>query len=105
MLILPTRADADRYARTYTLDDVTIRLHFWWWPASGAWYVDLDDSLGVRLLSGQRVTPSAPLWPDRTMPGLPPGVVIVDGPDPYAKEQLGSAVRLLYVTAAELAAL
>lgn len=102
-LILPTRGDVDRYRRRYSVDGVTFTLAFAWRQRSASWYVDVLDADGAPILTGQRVSASAPLWPDRSAPGLPPGFAVVTGPDVYLQSQLGTDVQILYLTAAELA--
>lgn len=103
MLILPTRGDVLRYRRRYSLDGVTIALRFAWRQRSGAWYVDVLDGRGEPIVLGQRVSPAAPLTPDVTAPGLPPGRLWAIGPDRYGQEQLGTDVQIVYLTAAEIA--
>lgn len=102
-LQLPTRGDVLRYRRRYSLDGVTITLRLAWRQRSGAWYVDVLDGRDEPIVVGQRLSPSAPLAPDATAPGLPPGQLWVTGPDRYGREQLGTDVQIVYLTAAELA--
>ena len=102
-LNLPTRGDVDRYRRRYSLEGVTFTLAFAWRQRTASWYVDVLAADGSPILQGQRVSASSPLWPDPSAPGLPPGVVVVVGPDTYLRGQLGTDLRLVYLTAAEVA--
>jgi hypothetical protein len=102
-LELPTRGDVDRYVRRYSLDGVTVSIAFEWRQRTGSWYASLYDADGAPIVLSQRVSPSAPLVPDQSAPGLPPGFIAVLGPDAYLRGQLGTDVRLVYLTPAEVA--
>lgn len=100
---LPLRGDVDRYVRRYSLDGVTVSIALAWRQRTGSWYMDMTASDGTPILTGQRVSPGVPVLPDPTVPGAPPGALVMLGPDPYLRGQIGSDVRLVYLTAAEIA--
>jgi hypothetical protein len=102
-LALPTRGDVDRYTRRYSLDGVTVSIAYEWRSRTGSWYASIYDASGAPIALSQRVSPSAPLVPDQSAPGLPPGFIAVLGPDLYLRGQLGTDVRLVYLTPAEVA--
>ena len=105
MLTISLTTTSPRYRISVTLEDVEIRLAFRWNARTGAWYVDASTADDVRICTGQRVTPGVDLLPDSTFPGLPPGKLIVLGPDPYRRDELGTSVVVAYLTAADVAAL
>lgn len=68
-----------------------------WRPRLRAWYFDLFDADGQAIVRGRRVSPSS-----APTAGLALGdrvsrteVLIVDGPDPYNREDLGEIVRMM----------
>lgn len=101
----PIRGTAYVYERRYKFDGVPLTLAFAWHERLACYHVDAIAADGSVLFVGQRLTPGALLFPDRSIPGLPPGVIAFTGPDPYAMSQVGSDVRMIYVTVAEMAAL
>lgn len=102
MLAIPLRSDLFRYTFTVDLSGVEVRLSLTWSDGCGAWYADVDSADGVRLVSGSRVTPGAPLFCTTEADGLPRGVFVVTGDDPYQRDALGSSVRLWWVPAGEV---
>ncbi len=93
-----------RIRSRWDLDGVAIGLELRWLPRCSGWYATVTDADGEPLATGRRVEPGAELIPDRTLPGVPPGSIVVDGVvDLTRRGYLGSVVTLYYVTAAELA--
>lgn len=104
MVSIPLRSDLYAYTFTVALDGVEVRLSLRWSEGCGAWYADLDTADGIRLVSGSRLTPGAPLFCTTEAPSLPSGAFVVTGDDPYQRDSLGVGVALWWVSAAELAA-
>lgn len=101
LIIRPEGQEEQR--RTYTLDGVPVTLRVYWIELLGAWYLDLLDGAGVALATGVPIAPGSRLALPGAGEGIPPGRFVALGPDPYAREDLGGAVQLYYLTAAELA--
>jgi hypothetical protein len=91
------------WSRSLSLDGVAIRLRGRWLPWIGRWLVRVETPDGAPLTSEQIVSPGGQIVWDRLRPDTPSGVLLWTGPDPYDRDDLGVAVGLLYVTAAELA--
>lgn len=95
----------DRYGivTRWTLDGVALTLTLRWQARASGWYATIADSDGVVRSRGRRVEPGGDLIPDRSWPTLPPGrLVAVGSIDLTRREYLGTQVRLLYLTAAEV---
>jgi len=69
--------------------------------AGGSWYMDCHDAAGVALRQGARVSPLADPLAGVNVQGQPDGGFYVTGPDPYLREDLGQAVGIKFVPAAE----
>jgi hypothetical protein len=82
----------------------TIRLLFRWLPRVERWAcmpttVDTREPLALE----QHVVANARLLLDVRVPSVPPGRFVWVGEDPYPRDALGDTLRLLYLTAAEVA--
>ena len=85
------------------LEGVVVTLRLRWHARASGWYASVLDADGVERVAGRRIEPGGDLIPDRTWPGLPPGRLVAAGSvDLTRREYLGTAVRLVYLTAAEL---
>jgi hypothetical protein len=105
--IIPVRSDLPHHRLHSELDGVTYTLDLDWNQTDGHWYMTVGDKDGQPLAAGVRVVVGWPLA-SRALAG-PAGVLIaVDTSgqelDPSAAE-LGGRVQLLYVEAADVAAL
>jgi hypothetical protein len=103
VIALSFSPDRYRSTSTVTLDGVAISIRMTWSDAGGAWYADVMDADGVELVTGARVSGDSPLLSTTTMVGLPPGRLVVLGPDPYDRTALGRSLGIYYLTAAEIA--
>jgi hypothetical protein len=94
-----------RSRQVVDLDGVTVTIDLQWLPRLRGWYADVYAADGSLLCTGRRLEPGASsVLPDLTLPGAPPGLLIVTGtPNVYRPDGLGRLVLLEYVTAAELA--
>lgn len=92
--------------QTVTLGDQQLRLRLTWRQRMQAWYLDLEDLAGARLLSGARLSagwgPGAGLM--RGVPGWPGGILYVRGTDDMGRRALGSGMILEWFSDAELQA-
>lgn len=102
--LLPLDASAPRYRVVVTLDDVQVGILLYWLRRSAGWYLDLQTPDGDDLATGIRITPGAVLAVPAAGEGIPPGQFVALGPDAYGYDDLGGAVRVLYLTAAEVEA-
>lgn len=92
-------------AQTYTvaLDGVTYGVRLVWRARPASWYLDLSAEDGTALVLGRRLSAGwAPAVGVRD--GLPPGLLYALGLDGYEQLDLGTALRLLYLPAADLPA-
>ena len=103
MIALKTRGNSYAYRFASVLEGVALTFTFRWSPRGAAWYADVHTADGVAICEGIRVTPGSPIIPDTTRAGLPPGVVFVQGSDPYERSSFGDRVEVFYATAAEIA--
>ena len=95
----PERA---RFVHEVDLDGAAYRLTLTWKETLGAWYLDVRTAIGNPIVLGQRVSPGGILIPDPTIDGAPPGLLHVQGPDPYLREDLGGSLSICYLTAEEV---
>lgn len=106
---LPTRTDLARYSFEVDLDDVNYSLSFEWNDRDSGWYLSVFSSEGTPLLQGRRVVLGYPLLNLYSLSGLPSGALIAVDSSGKNEEpgsgDLGERVKLLYFTAAEVAAL
>lgn len=100
---LPAFPDQPEHTYTIALDGTTYRVRLVWRARSASWYLDLYAEDGTALLLGRRVSAGwAPVASARE--GMPPGLVYALGLDGYAQLDLGAALRLLYLSGADLPA-
>lgn len=104
---LPTLAGREWYEFRITLDGVKYTVELRWNARSNRWTFSLRTRDGEPLLVGRRVVVGMPLLMRGTDPRMPPGdIIAVDqaglDADP-GRDDLGSRVLLMYVTANELA--
>lgn len=102
--IIPVDSRAPRYQFTITLDGVDVGLRLYWLPRAAGWYLDLLTPDGEDVATGIRVTPDAPLAVPGSWEGAPPGRFVVLGPARYGYSDLGSQVRIVYLTSEEVEA-
>lgn len=108
-LVLPTLTDGTAtYSFRVSLEGVTFRFDFRWNTTAGAWFFDVYSDEDVLLLAGRKVVLGIPLLARFRDPRLPAGdmnAVDTTGADLEAGfSDLGTRVKLLYFTAAELEA-
>lgn len=97
--ILPTFPDNELFTVTVDLDGQDYTLRFEWKNNLQGWYLDISLPDGTHINQGRRLSPgSTPLV------GLdgPPGILFVQGPDPYTQLQLGDDLLLFYFDESEL---
>lgn len=104
-----TAGDAFAFAVSPELEDgdaeYTIRLDFRWLPRIGRWVCTPTTTaqpftpIGIE----QVVTANGRLLLDTRADGMPPGRFYWLGQDPYSRRSLGETIRLVYLTAAEVA--
>ncbi len=85
------------FAQTVTLEGITIRLSFRWYPVPARWMMEVLSSDNELLGPGFLVSPGGDVWLDVRDPRVPPGRLVWVGPDPYAQDELGQTVQLIYV--------
>lgn len=96
---LPMFPEEEVFTYEIDLDTETFTFRFEYKERLRSWYLTYFDADGVCIEAGRRVTPRAsPQLRFDTIPGF----LYVVGPDPYAKEDLGEAVRVFYYTRAEV---
>ena len=89
-----------------TLDDVQYRLRMRWAERLQSWFLDIYAADGTALVVGRRMAgDSSPYSARFRLTGGPAGTIIVTGRDPYLREDLGTALEVVYFTEAETAAL
>lgn len=88
-----------------TLGGREYRARFRWTDHLGEWRVELWTVDGAAVALDRRLTPGGLLLPDPTVEGAPEGVLVVDGPEPYRREDLGSRLVIRHYSAEEWAAI
>ncbi len=96
------------FAVSPELEGVTLRLAFRWLPRIASWVClptlpsgDPFEPVGIQ----QRVSPNGELLIDSRRTDTPPGRLYFVGSEPVERSDLGTACRLVYLTAAEVEAL
>lgn len=106
---LPTRTDLARYSFDVDLDDVTFTFSFEWNDRDQGWYMSVFTVEGTPLLQGRRVVLNYGLCTIYKNSGLPAGLIMaVDSSGTDSEPgfgDLGERVKLVYLTADEVAAL
>jgi hypothetical protein len=110
MLQIPTLIDGTRsYVIQVELDGTTFQFVFNWNDREGRWYFDLNDIQGLPLVSGRAVVLGLPLLGRFKQATLPEGDLIcidTSGSNIDASlTDLGDRVLMIYVAAADLAAI
>lgn len=91
-----------QHRQTVALGDALYDVRLTWRARLGAWYLDLYDADGALLVGERRVEPGwGPLW-GLAIEGAPTIALVVIGPTPYRREDLGGALQILLVGADEL---
>lgn len=107
-LIPSAPSGSARWRQRTALDGVDFLLTFRWSQRSGCWLLDLADAEGVAIVEGLALLVGVPLLLGVTDARRPAGeLVVVDtagGDRDAGFVDLGDRVRLVYLTAAELAA-
>jgi hypothetical protein len=106
---IPTTRGLPAYTQRTTLDGREYSLEFRWNERDGAWYMHLADAEGQHIRSGIRIVCRWPLLRRITDPRRPPGSIVAIGSSGNDTtpgfNDLGARVKLLYLDAAELAAI
>lgn len=102
--ILPLSSASPRDRIRPTLDGVAVGLVVYWLRRSAGWYLDAESDDGTPIATGVRITPGAVLAFPGAAEGLPPGRFVAVGADAYSYDDLGSAVQVMYLPAAEVEA-
>lgn len=97
-------ADPSQVEQTYriVLDGRAYRLTLRWSQRRIGWYLDLETDAGRALVQGRRLCPLASPLAGLVDAEAPAGILLVTGPDGYAREDLGASLLLEYVPAAEV---
>ncbi len=93
---IPTHSDQPQGSRVVVLDGAQFRIDLTWRERVSGWYLDLYAADDTPLALGRRL--SSRWWPlaGLSVVGAPTGQIIVRGPDPYVRADLGAALRLVY---------
>lgn len=78
VITLP-ESDADDLSIPVTLGDVRVRLGLRWWPRLSGWYCTMLTESGAVISDARRMAVGSSITADPTVPGHPPGVVVVIG--------------------------
>lgn len=97
------------YRQRTLLDGIEYVLELRWSEREARWYLDLRDVNGRALVLATKLVANWPLlYRFRTVPGLPPGELMVldtrTPPQDPTLHELGAEVQLVYVTRDEIAA-
>lgn len=108
MLELPVVQGSASFTMTVELEGSLYRLTYSWMGRTASWYLDVATLAEDPILSGVRLVLNWPLWGRLRDDRLPPGhlfaLSMADDSEP-GQDDLGSRVRLVYYTAAEVEAL
>lgn len=110
MLVLPVEQTSAWFEFGIELEGVVYHFTFRFNDRDGAWYFDITNARGDLLAQGLKAVSETPLLMAlRTLPGLPPGELIVRDTAGLDEEptfdSLGRRHLMMYLTAAELAEL
>lgn len=103
-VVLPTfpAIPSTRYTVTLGGARFTVRLTWRDRPDEGGWYLDLWTAAGAAIALGRRLCPGMSPLPLEAHAEAPDGVLLVRGPDPYRRADLGSDLVLVFVPTDEL---
>ncbi len=103
-VVLPFSHEKPADLKVVQLGTTRYGVRLTWRERPASWYLDLETAEGVAVVSGLRVVPGASpalrLGPWRAQG--PGGALYVRGPDPYVREDLGGALRLVWYGPDEL---
>lgn len=91
-----------RHSQTVTLGGKVLRLTFTWRARTASWYVDFRQADGTAIALGRRLSPGWSPVAGLRSDALPDGVFLVFGPDDYERNDLGTALRLVYLPTEDL---
>lgn len=92
-----------QFTEEVALGDVRVRIQFTWRERMQAWYVDLFDVDENALIRGQRLSEGWIPLEGYAIPGLDrETLIVVQGPSPYVREDLGARLMVLVVPKDEL---
>lgn len=100
---IQTYPDEPSSVQTVTLGGTQYRLTLTWRDRTQSWYADLHTVDDVEIALGRRLSPGLPVLYGLQLADWAGGDILPFGPDPYLRDDLGSALRLWFYTAAELA--
>lgn len=103
MIQLATFSDLRQHRQRVKLDGVRYEIELTWRDRTASWYLSIFTDRGELLAASRRLRPS---WSPLELPKderLPPGLLYVDGPSEYTREDLGRRLRLLYFPISEVA--
>lgn len=96
------RPELAQHRQTVALGDALYDVRLTWRERLRGWYLDLYDAEGALLAGERRVEPGwGPLW-YLPIEGAPTVALVVIGPTPYRREDLGDALQILIVDVDEL---
>lgn len=97
---LQTFPEIPAHTITSELDGDLYRIRFVWRRRPRSWYLSLLAANGDPISRGNRLSPEFdPLF---GIVESPPGVILVRGPSPYERADLGNDLKVLYVPESEL---
>ena len=106
---LPTVPDYKNYSFAVELDGETYTLTLYFNARDNAYYLSVEDSLGVAVVSGRKVSANAAMFLGRANANLPGGEILVLDTEglsrPPVVGELGTLFELLYIDEAEVDAL
>jgi hypothetical protein len=107
---IPLPQSTPHFRQRTQLDGVSYHLEFNWNGRQALWYLSIFDEALTPLLQGVALTMQRPLLARGNSTALPPGVLMLidsglgTAVEEATLEDLGVRCRLIYVTAAEVAA-
>ena len=86
-----------------SLDETIYLIRMTWRERTASWYLDMSLEDGTELIRGRRLTPGWGPLLGMMIDSPPNGLFWVLSPDDFEREDLGEVLRLLFMTAEELA--
>ena len=98
-VLLPTFPTVPSVIYTVTLGEARFRVRLTWRdrPNGGGWYLDLWTAAGTAIALGRRLSPETSPLPLNCHAEAPAGHLLVKGPDPYVRTDLGRDLLLVFV--------